>query len=274
MNRKKLVTKSYLIVFRFVLYMAAVTFSLNLQAQNDTIVPVDKDPEEILKDLDLRKYTRFNIWNDRFSGHWSGFDVGVNMLVNPDYSGYADNFLENDILRSNSAYINLLMKSFGLQRNRNTIGLISGLGLHLQSYRLKNDITLERLESGRIEPRPLFFDLNQKSKLSIASIYIPLLTEFQVPVGNYSDRIYFSGGFYGSARLNSHTKMKYRAEGKKEKLKTPDHYSLRDVNYGMMFRTGYRWFNVFATYELVPLFKDGKGPELTPVTVGVKLISF
>ncbi len=274
MNRNKVIHKSYLVFFRFVLFLAAVTFSHTLKAQNDTIVPVDKDPEELLKDLDLRRFPRFNIRNDQFSGHWSGFDFGVNLLVNPDYTGYDLDFMENDILRSNSAYINLIMKSFGLQSNRNTIGLVTGLGLHLQSYRFQKNLTLELHENGRVEPRTMFFDHNQKSKLSIVSLNMPLLAEFQIPVNNYNNRIFISGGLYGSFRLDSHTKMKYRAEGKKEKLKTPGDYSLRDFKYGLMFRTGYRWVNVFATWELVPLFKDNKGPEITPVTLGVTLLSF
>jgi hypothetical protein len=41
-----------------------------------------------------------------------------------------------------------------------------------------------------------------------------------------------------------------------------------------MFRAGYRWINVFATYEITPLFKDEKGPVLTPFTVGFTLLQF
>ena len=92
-------------------------------------------------------------------------------------------------------------------------------------------------------------------------------------MNQYNNRIYVSGGFYGGLRIGSHTKIKYRSEGKKEKLKTPGHYSLQDFKYGMMIRAGYRWINVFATYELVPLFKGEKGPRLTPVTVGITLIN-
>ena len=246
------------------------------RAQNDTIVPIDKHPEEILKNLDLRVYQQpgFNLWNDPFSGHWAGFDFGFNTFVNEDYSDYSFSFLENDLLRSNSAFINLIQKNAGLQRNRNTIGLVTGLGLQLQSYRLDKNTTLTRNPDGTIEPQMLFFDFNQKSKLSIVSLIVPLLAEFQVPVNHYNNRIYISGGLYGGIRLGSHTKIKYRSEGKKEKLKTPGHYSLQDIKYGLMVRTGYRWINFFATYDLVPLFKDGMGPELTPVTFGITLISF
>jgi len=251
-------------------------FSFTLFAQTDTIVPVEKDPEKILKKIDMRQLARngFNFWQDDFSGNWAGIDFGFNLFLNPDYTGYTFNFMENDVFRSNSTYINLIQQSFGLQRNRNTIGLVTGIGLHLESYRLGRDVTLQRLESDKIEPRILDFDQNQKSKLSLVSIYVPLLAEFQVPLNHYQNRIHFSGGLYGSLRVSSHTKIKYRIDRKKEKLKTPDHYSMPDFKYGLMVRAGYRWFNIFATYEPAPFFKEDKGPDLTPVTLGVTLISF
>ncbi|HZH72246.1 MAG TPA: hypothetical protein VFD91_07125 [Mariniphaga sp.] len=261
--------KGYLMLFSIFVVLTA-------RGQNDSIVPIDKDPEELLKNLDLRLYdqTGFNLWNDSFSGHWSGFDFGFNVLLNEDYSGYDRPFMDNDVLRSNSAFINLLQLNIGLQRNRNTIGLVSGIGLQLQSYRLDKNTTINRLPDGSIEPQSLYFDHNQKSKFSIISLTVPLLAEFQIPLDHYKNRIYLSGGMYGGIRLGSHTKIKYRSEGKKEKLKTPGHYSLQDIKYGFMVRAGYRWINVFATYDLVPLFKEDKGPELTPLTFGVTLLSF
>jgi hypothetical protein len=148
------------------------------------------------------------------------------------------------------------------------------MGLQFKSYRLEQNTTIERLENGRIEPQTLYFEQNQKSKLSIVSLMVPLLAEVQFPLNHYKNRLYISGGAFGTIRLDSHTKIKYRVEGKKEKLKTPGHFSLQDFNYGLMVRAGYRWVNVFATYELTPFFKEDKGPELTPVTFGITLISF
>lgn len=256
--------------------MAIMVFTKDIQAQNDTIIPVDEDPEKLLRKINIREFTDegFNFWYDDFSGHWAGIDFGVNLFLHPDYSGYSSEFMKNDILRSNSTYLNLIQQSIGLQRNRNTIGLVTGLGLHLQSYRLEQNTTIQRLPSGRIEPQTLYFDHNQKSKLSLVSLTVPLLAEFQIPLNHYKNRIHFSAGAYGAIRLSSQTKMKYRADGKKEKLKTPGHYSLQDFKYGLMARAGYRWINVFATYELVPFFKEDKGPDLTPVTFGISLISF
>jgi hypothetical protein len=273
----KVVLKLTCIPARKVLLAAVfIFFSISLFAQTDTIVPVDKDTEKILRKIDIRELTRhgFNFWQDDFSGNWAGFDFGFNLFLNPDYTGYTFDFMENDVFRSNSTYINLIQQSFGLQRNRNTVGLVTGIGLHLESYRLGGNVTLQRLENDKIEPRILEFDQNQKSKLSLISLYVPLLAEFQVPLNHYENRIHFSGGLYGSLRVSSQTKIKYRVDRKKEKLKTSDHYSLSDFKYGLMVRAGYRWFNVFATYEPSPFFKEEKGPDLTPVTFGVTLISF
>jgi hypothetical protein len=256
--------------------LAIVVCSIGLKAQNDTIVPIDKDPEKLLRKINIRNFTDggFNFWYDDFSGHWAGVDFGFNLFTNPDYSGYSSDFMENDIFRSNSTYVNLIQQSIGIQRNRNTIGLVTGVGLQLKSYRLERNTTIQRLENGRIEPHTLYFEQNQKSKLSIVSLMVPLLAEVQIPVNHYKNRFYISGGAFGGVRLGSHTKIKYRIDGKKEKLKTPGHYSLQDYKYGLMVRAGYRWVNVFATYELTPFFKEGKGPELTPVTFGISLISF
>ena len=246
-----------------------------LNAQNDTIPSPVPDHEKILRKIKIREYggELFDLWHDEFAGHWAGVDFGFNLFLHPDYSGYSTDFMKNDIFRSNTTNINFFQQSIGLQKNKNTFGLVTGLGLQLQSYRLEKNTTIERQENGRIEPQTLSFDQNQKSKLSVVYLTLPVLAEFQVPVRHYKNRIYLSGGVYGGLRIGSHTKIKYRTEGKKEKLKTPGHYSLQDFKYGIMLRAGYRWVNIFATCDLVPFFKENKGPELTPVTFGITLIN-
>ena len=120
----------------------------------------------------------------------------------------------------------------------------------------------------------MYYDSNQKSKLSSVYLNIPLLIEFQVPVKNYGNRFYVSAGMVTGFRLNTHTKIKYRANGKKEKLKTPDDFYLHDVRFSATLQMGYRWVNLFATYDIQPLFQKNKGPELYPFSVGIALLSF
>lgn len=243
----------------------------------DSITVIREKPEKLLKNLRIQNVTTggFNFWNDDFSGHWAGLDFGFNTLVAKDNTGPFPYFLENDILRSNSLYANIIQQSVGLQKTRNTIGLVTGFGIQFKSYRLDKNTTIEQLSDGRIEGRTLVFDVNQKSKFSAAYLVAPLLLEFQVPVNHYANRIFISGGMTGGYRLSSHTKIKYRSDGNKEKLKTPGDFSLQDLRYGVMMRLGYRQYQVFVNYDLVPMFKEvARVPDEYPLTFGVTLLSF
>lgn len=262
-----------IIQIQFLLFLLICFSGLEIKAQeNDTIIHIE-NPKRFLRKIDITEVTHngLKLWQDDFSGHWVGIDFGFNMLLNPDYSGYESEFMDNDVFRSNSAYFNFLQQSIGLQKNRNTIGLVTGLGLQLQSYRLDDNTTIVKNDNGVISPEYLYFNDNQKSKLALESITLPLLLEFQIPINHYDNRLFVSAGVVGSLRLSSHTKIKYKEE-KKQKLKVVDDFSMHRFRYSVMVRTGYRWFNVFASYDLVPLFKTDKGPELTPFTFGITLL--
>lgn len=218
----------------------------------------------------------FNYWDDAFKGHWGGIYLGVNGFMNDDYSMYPEEnsgFLDVNLLRSTVFDLNLLQFSKSLQRTRNTIGLVTGVGLELQTYFLDKKTSIEKGNS-RIEPIEQYYDSKQKSKLSSVYLSVPLLVEFQVPIKNYGNRLYFSAGVVVNKRLSTHTKVKYRENGKKEKLKTPDDFYMHDFRFSGMFRMGYRFINLFVTYDLQPLFQKEKGPELYPFSVGIALFSF
>ena len=249
-----------------------ILYNNSYSQETDTIIPIRKNAEEILKKINLNS-DGFNFWKDDFSGHWAGIDVGFNTFLNPDYSGYDSEFMKNNILRSNSFYLNLIQQSIGLQRNRNNFGLVTGLGIQFQDYRLDDNISIEKNADEVIVPKEFNYSENQKSKLIIYSVTLPVLAEIQVPINNYRNRWYISSGMYLSYRIGSYTTIKYRAD-EKNKLKITDNYSLENFKYGIMARTGYRWINFFATYELTPFFKENKGPDLTPFTFGITLLGF
>ncbi len=246
-------------------------------AREDTTLfelPADRRQSRItvLKDQILGK----NYWEEKFRGNWAGIFVGVNGLARTDYSFYPEgeqDFFDPDLLRSYVIEINLLQFSQGLQQSRNTIGLITGIGVELQSWHLDKRISITE-GSTRIEPVELTYDDPGKSKVVSGYLSIPLLIEFQVPMKEYGNRLYFSTGVILSKRLSTHTKVKYTHQDKDYKLKSPNDYYMRDYHYSATFRIGYRWINLFASYDLQPLFNGEKGPEVFPYSVGFALISF
>ena len=248
-------------------------FNTSVYAQEtDTIVPIRKNAEDILKKINLNS-DGFNFWKDNFSGNWAGIDFGFNTFLNRDYSGYETEFMKNDILFSNSIHLNLIQQSIGLQRNRNNFGIVTGLGLQYQHYRLSDTITIERTADDIVIPKTFNYGDYQSSKLFLFSLTVPVLVEIQIPINNYRNRLYFSSGMYFSYKIGSYSKIKYRDDQKK-KLKVTDNYSLQNFKYGIMVRTGYRWINFYAIYDLTPFFRVDKGPELTPLTFGVTLLRF
>lgn len=220
----------------------------------DTLKIIREKPEKLLKNLNIHAITQdgFNFWKDKFSGHWAGIDFGLNSLTRADYTGYSYEFLKNEPIRSYSLSVNPVQQSIGLQRNSNTIGLVTGLGLQWLNYRLDKNTTLEESVSGKVMPKTLFFDDNQKSIFSLYYATLPVLIEFQVPVNHYNNRLFFSAGITGNYRISSNTKIRYRLNKKRENLKTPGDYSLHDLRFNLTTRAGYRNFQVFCNYDLQP----------------------
>lgn len=218
----------------------------------------------------------FNFWEQRFKGNWAGVFFSFNGLAKADYSLYPEaeeGFMDPNLWRSNILSINPIQASLSLQRNRNFIGLVTGVGFDFQSYSLNQGVSI-RKGSGRIEPVELEYETNRKSKFASIYLTVPVLLEFQIPVSRFDNRIYFSAGVIGSARLDTHTKVKFREDNKKQKLKETGDYYLRDFRLSGTVRLGYRWINLFATYDLQPLFKDDRGPEMYPYSFGLAFITF
>ena len=265
--------------FIVLIFLASITAIQAFSQENDSIIVVQSPKGRLSGLIDVQDLTNegYNYWDEKFEGHWSGVEFGFNGLANADYRMYPaseNHFLDNDLFRSNVLNLNILQYSRGIQQTRNNIGLVTGLGLSFQSYHLDNNTTILVDENQKIHPSVIFYDSSQKSKLSIAYLEVPLLLEFQVPIRNKANRVYFSAGVTGAKRIESHSKMKYHKNGKREKLKSPGDYSINDYKVAISFRVGYRWANLFSSYDIVPLFENRRGPVLYPFSFGLKLISF
>lgn len=271
----KTVSKYRLAVLLFLL----VTVCRLTRAQDIQPIQADTLAADSISEMltfNINQPETFNFWNEPFKGNWAGVFFAFNGFNQADYSLYGESdegFMDPTLWKSNCMSINLIQVSARLQKNRNFIGLVTGMGMDLQSFSLDHSTSL-RKGTQQVEPVLLTYEDNQKSKFSSTYLTVPLLIEFQIPIGNFNRRFYFSTGVIGSLRLNSYTKVKYKLDGKRQKLKTPGDFYLNDTRLSGTVRMGYRWINLFATYDFNPLFKDGKGPVLYPFSVGVALVKF
>lgn len=209
--------------------------------------------------------------NKRFNGHWAGFEMGFNSFYDDDYSIYSidDDFMELDQPKSLEVNINFLEYNIALQKDKGNIGLVTGMGYSMNNYRFDNPLTIDK-QDGIVVPVSLDPEGIKKTKLYVSYLTVPLLLEFQIPVNGFTNKVFVSGGVIGGVNIGSRTKIKQNSSKTKDK----GSFNINPFKYALTGRVGLGDISLYATYNLSPLFKDGKGPELFPFSIGLSLINF
>lgn len=204
----------------------------------------------------------------KFNGHWQGLEFGFNAFDKPDYSMY--NTADKDFMSLNQGKslefdFNFYELNIGLCKNY--VGLVSGMGLSFNNYRFENPYTLQK-GTNRTEPVLLDYDDLSKTKLAVSYLNVPVLLEFQIPVNQKEGRLFINAGLIGGVKIGSHTKVKHGDTKDKDR----SGFNLNSFKYAATARIGYKDICLFANYSLTPLFESGKGPELTPFTIGISFL--
>lgn len=130
----------------------------------------------------------------------------------------------------------------------------------------------------------------QKSKLTASFVnisFVPLLDfsqgkrkkslsfeEGPVKITKYNKQGFRIGfGPYAGYRLGSHTKFKFSSteDDGTNKDKERGSFYLNNFRYGLRFQIGYKSLDLFANYDLNPLFENNHGPELNAFSFGIIL---
>lgn len=206
----------------------------------------------------------------RMDGMWDGLEFGLTNFINTDYQLYEpdeSDFMNVKMANSWGFNFNFAEKSLGIVKNY--VGLVTGLGFEYQRYMFYNNYDLIKTESG-IDAVMSDYDLT-KNRLSIWHLNLPLMLEFQIPVYGENNRIKISAGVVGGLRIGSRQVQKYMLNDETQKIKTKGDFYLRDFRYGFTARVGYGDVALFGTLYPQTMFKDCKGPDIYPVTIGLHI---
>ena len=201
----------------------------------------------------------------KFDGHWEGTEFGFNGFDKPDYSMYNGNeFMALNQEKSIEVNINFYKLDIGLYKSY--VGLVSGAGLSFNNYRFEEPYTLRK---GNQLTEPVLLDMENlsKTKLAVSYLQIPLLLEFQIPVNHNESRLFVNAGVIGGVKIGSHTKVKFGDNKDKDR----NGFNINSFKYAATARIGYKRTGLFCTYNLTQLFESGKGPAVTPFTIGFSL---
>lgn len=208
--------------------------------------------------------------NKKFKPHWAGFGMGLNNYMTSDFSTNLPDTAEYLEVNTNKSYEFVFnIAQLGVPIVKHRIGLVTGVGFKWNNYKFNNPQVklLSRTDTASYLQYEIDTVKNyQKSKLTVSYLTIPLMLEFQIPI--QKDPLYLSAGVEAGLKLGSHTKMK-TTSGSKTKDKSDFHVS--PYTLALSARLGYGSFGIYGNYSLQTLFKDEKGPELYPFTVGVTL---
>ena len=111
----------------------------------------------------------------------------------------------------------------------------------------------------------------RRSKMTITSFEIPLELKIRLKKG-----FHMGVGFKLSYVFDSKEEFTgtLAPNGPERTIKYKGISRLNTVGYSPTLRFGYKSINIFAAYQLVPIFQTSHGPALHPISVGITLTPF
>lgn len=147
-------------------------------------------------------------------------------------------------------------------------------GLRVSAHNMYSNSLLGYDTSGVSVFRPIADTLSYKvNKFTLSYLEIPVELRFRTKSIN---TFKISAGFKFGLLLQEHTKYSgddlFDAASEYQiKFKEYKHRNISKFSYGPTLRVGYRWFNLYASYSMTPIFEKDKGPQMYPVSLGIMI---
>ena len=202
-----------------------------------------------------------------FDPNWCGIDMGLNMLLTPGLADPAADYAFLDLKPLKSWNFNFNIADVGVAFSRSHIaGLYTGIGLGWNNYSLANPV---RLVKGDQHIEADWVDETveghvKKSKLGVLYAQMPLMIEVRPTRG-----FFIAAGVTGGLRIDTWSKIKFMD---KYKEKVHNNYYVNPLKLDATLRAGGSDMGFFASYNLLPLFREGCGPEAHTFNVGFTLL--
>ncbi|WP_296622115.1 outer membrane beta-barrel protein [Marivirga sp.] len=186
------------------------------------------------------------------------FSVGLNNYLNS-----SDQFPDTD--NKNFALDPLTSWTYGIHSNHK-ISVSPYVKFNFQLGILWNNFALAdnnyQFTKGQEQVELLDNDLSRpdinptRSKLNITYLNFNFVPMFHL--GKSSDAFRIGVGPFGSYRIASKSKFKYDDDGK-DVIK--NNFHINNWKYGLKAQIGWKGVDLFATYDLSPIFIEDRGPE-------------
>ena len=191
---------------------------------------------------------------DRTNGQVTmGFDLFTDINTGSKYENF-------DLRAINQGFDTYLTYNFPMGESKNTVSLGAGYSCH--NYYMK-DAWLAEPYTHNIE----FVEADVKrSKVNFHYMDIPLEVNLR-----FADKFKISFGAKVSFLIQANSKaVGYMlGDGHKWEIKYNNINAVESIVYSSFARFGYRSVNLFIGYQFTSPFKEGRGPEVLPFSIGI-----
>lgn len=199
-----------------------------------------------------------------FHSHVEGVDLGVAGYGSSTMSASIDDSARYmELYGTRSIHVAWNITSVTAPIVKDHFAICSGFGLKWDCYNFCDENLVLSKVDGHLHHSYDTTTMYDKSKLRVFSLTVPLVFEWQ---STSSSEFFLMAGVEGNFHAGTRTKM-VTASGSKYKDKRD--LCVNTFSYDAIVRMGWNDFGIYAKANLSPLFKDGKGPELYPYSIGV-----
>jgi len=210
------------------------------------------------------------------------FEIGLNNWLEDGQFPTSDDLYQ--LRPINSTYVGLIWNHTTYLTG--PLYLDWGFGFNWYNFKFENPRTRLDPSGGELVfYEDLTVNSARKSKLKVTYLNFNLVPVFDFGRGKRLVRQYedddvrvalsarrgfrFGIGPYASIKLSQKAKYKYTNDSGNQKDKDKGGFFINNFRYGIRGQIGIDRFDMFVTYDMSPLFEDGNGPPLHPITIGI-----
>jgi len=152
-------------------------------------------------------------------------------------------------------------------------GVSMAIGIGTSFHKLFSNSFIPDIKADSISFEPIGDSIDYKRSV-LQTSYFDIPFEFRYrSKGGFRMAFGFKVGFLYDSKTK-HVGERYINDGVQVKTKRKGVKQLETVQYGPTIRFGYKWVNVFGYFALSKLFKEDRGPQVYPISVGIAVIPY
>ncbi len=195
------------------------------------------------------------------------------VMINLGYTTWLKNdSIANTVKTKSIAYTVNAFLCYDFPIKKTKLSFAAGIGISASNVFLDKQVYVNRDTSAVLGSQARFLNDTfgyKRYKFSTTYLQAPFELRYFGNTDNRNKGFKAAIGIQVGTLLGGHTKGIRGVGGTNIKEKVGSKRFLSPWNFAATARVGWGNFGVFGSYNLTNVFKDGVGPQLTPLTVGI-----